>query len=163
MDGALSLFVGYLLLDALIGNTDRHHENWGMLSSNDPAVYRSFLAPTFDHASSLGRNEPLEKKRERLITNDRNYSVEGYADRAISAFYDSEGDTLSVFSAFQQAIDRKPEAAMGWLDRLRSLENESFDDLLARLPSERISEVSVAFARRMLEYNRDRLLELSDN
>jgi hypothetical protein len=25
------VFVGYLVLDALIGNTDRHHENWGLL------------------------------------------------------------------------------------------------------------------------------------
>ena len=25
------LFVGYLLLDALIGNVDRHHENWGVI------------------------------------------------------------------------------------------------------------------------------------
>jgi hypothetical protein len=23
------IFVGYLLFDALIGNTDRHHDNWG--------------------------------------------------------------------------------------------------------------------------------------
>ena len=27
----LDLFVGYLLLDSLIGNTDRHHENWAIL------------------------------------------------------------------------------------------------------------------------------------
>jgi len=24
-------FVGYLMLDALVGNTDRHHENWGVI------------------------------------------------------------------------------------------------------------------------------------
>lgn len=24
-------FAGYLVLDALIGNTDRHHENWGIM------------------------------------------------------------------------------------------------------------------------------------
>ena len=29
---AVDTFVGYLLLDAWIGNGDRHHENWGFVS-----------------------------------------------------------------------------------------------------------------------------------
>ena len=31
IDSPIDLFVGYLLLDALIGNTDRHHENWAII------------------------------------------------------------------------------------------------------------------------------------
>lgn len=45
----------YLVLDALIGNTDRHHENWGILRKRMASGWRGMLAPTFDHASSLGR------------------------------------------------------------------------------------------------------------
>jgi hypothetical protein len=30
-DGILTELAGYMVLDALIGNTDRHHENWGLL------------------------------------------------------------------------------------------------------------------------------------
>lgn len=56
---------GYLVFDALVGNTDRHHENWGCLL--EPSLTKSeltdklefsfffSLAPTFDHGSSLGR------------------------------------------------------------------------------------------------------------
>src|SRR5690606_22377951 len=33
---AFDSFVGYLMLDALIGNTDRHHENWGVISTRGP-------------------------------------------------------------------------------------------------------------------------------
>jgi len=50
---------GYLVLDALVGNTDRHHENWGFLTRYEDTdtgrrlIFR--LAPSFDHASSLGR------------------------------------------------------------------------------------------------------------
>jgi hypothetical protein len=37
---------------------DRHHENWGVVVMTDEYGETSFsLAPTFDHASSLGRNE----------------------------------------------------------------------------------------------------------
>ncbi len=54
------IFVGYLLFDALIGNTDRHHENWGIVLIRDDngtrtiaggASFKLCLAPSFDHAS----------------------------------------------------------------------------------------------------------------
>lgn len=45
----------YLVLDALIGNTDRHHENWGILAKRAPKGRKGMIAPSFDHASSLGR------------------------------------------------------------------------------------------------------------
>ena len=32
------LFLGYLLLDAIVGNTDRHHENWGFINHQDGRV-----------------------------------------------------------------------------------------------------------------------------
>ena len=43
-------FAGYLVLDALIGNTDRHHQNWGLLGKRTPTGFRVSLAPSFDHA-----------------------------------------------------------------------------------------------------------------
>jgi hypothetical protein len=50
------LFPGYLMLDALIGNTDRHHENWGarVLAGLGNGRRMAVLAPTYDHASSEG-------------------------------------------------------------------------------------------------------------
>ena len=48
---AFDVFLGYLLLDVLVGNTDRHHENWGLVQT---VIGERHLAPTFDHASSLG-------------------------------------------------------------------------------------------------------------
>ncbi|GAB3533633.1 hypothetical protein GCM10027403_07980 [Arthrobacter tecti] len=52
---ALDWFVAYLFFDALIGNVDRHSSNWALefdwSDSGDPCIR---LAPSFDHASSLG-------------------------------------------------------------------------------------------------------------
>lgn len=31
LNSAVDIFVGYLMLDALISNQDRHHENWGII------------------------------------------------------------------------------------------------------------------------------------
>ena len=59
---AFQQMAGYLVLDAIILNTDRHHENWAIVRvmHQDGRVSHE-MAPTFDHASSLGRNEPPDK------------------------------------------------------------------------------------------------------
>lgn len=45
-----------LTFDALIGNTDRHHENWGFKVTRltDPKQATFSLAPAFDNGTSLG-------------------------------------------------------------------------------------------------------------
>lgn len=71
-EAAFHQLAGFVTLDALILNTDRHHENWAMLRSRSfDGTYVHRVAPTFDHASSLGRNEPVEKVDRWLREPDR--------------------------------------------------------------------------------------------
>jgi hypothetical protein len=51
---AADLMVGYLMLDCLIGNQDRHDENCGLILLSGKQL-RVALAPTYDHAKSTGR------------------------------------------------------------------------------------------------------------
>ena len=68
---AWTAFIGYLTLDALIGNTDRHEENWSAVKPAE-AGSRRRLSPTFDHASSMGFLLSDEDRQQRLSTNDGN-------------------------------------------------------------------------------------------
>ena len=55
---AASIFAGYLVLDALVANMDRHHENWGVLI-DQRGIAPPVLSPTFDHACHLsGSSSP---------------------------------------------------------------------------------------------------------
>ena len=84
-------FLGFLLIDAWIGNTDRHDNNWGILERSTQDGPVRYLAPTFDHASSLGRELSDDERHERLTTNDKNRTVEAYVERCRSAFVREEG------------------------------------------------------------------------
>lgn len=53
--GAFDLFCGYLVLDALVANRDRHDENWAVLRPTGRTA-RDLLCPSFDHGSALGFN-----------------------------------------------------------------------------------------------------------
>lgn len=153
------VFVGYLLLDAWIGNTDRHDNNWGVIERSTPSGSRRILAPTFDHASSLGR-ELLDTEREdRLTTNDQNRTVHAYVQRCRSAFYLAEADDQPIHPtrAFFEAAKEFPAAASAWLQQLDSIDQSEINKVFALIPSERISSVSIQFARKQLSINRHEL------
>lgn len=152
---AVSVFVGYLLLDAWIGNSDRHHENWGFISQkSDRSVH---LAPTYDHASCLGR-ELLDSAREERL---RNRTVgHYYASKARSAFYEQAGDRKAVltFELFCKIAQRYNQSAKLWLAQLARISEMEIRPLMERVPSSRITPVAMEFAYGMLEFNRGKLL-----
>lgn len=159
----VEVFVGYLLLDAWIGNTDRHHENWALIerfaatSGGAPDLH---LAPTYDHASSLGRNELDENRQRRMVSRDKNFTVEAYVQKARSALYLNADDRRPVtqLEAFRHAAQRYPAGASVWLDRLASIPMAEVDILFERIPVDRLSPIASEFARRILLINRDKLL-----
>jgi hypothetical protein len=153
-------FVGYLLLDALIGNTDRHHQNWGVLvphgfgSEADHVV----LAPTFDHASSLGRELDDATRVRRCTTRDRRSDVAAYVTKARSALYaDEDQRPLTALEAFVSAARTVPQAAIAWLERLRNVTPDAVVDLVARVPGRIMSDPARQFAVAFLTESRSRL------
>lgn len=143
------------MLDALVGNTDRHHENWALVRRGEI----DYLAPSYDHAASLGRNESDVSRAARLSTPDPGYTVQAYANRARSAFYESEQaiKPMLTMDVFATVLDHIPTSRV-WLDSLSRVAPEEFDRILERVPSERISKVARAFALTILTHNRERLL-----
>lgn len=157
---AVGVFTGYLLLDALVGNQDRHHENWGLVFTPENGLS---LAPTFDHASSLGRNETDAIRVERLTTKDAGRSVAHYATRARSGLYETKSSKqpMSTLAAFVHAMKIAPHAGQFWLNRLAGTDSVMLKVVLDQIPSDWISAAAVNFAHEMLVINRNRLLELN--
>lgn len=152
---ARGVFVAYLMLDALVANQDRHHQNWAAIFSDKKLC----LAPTFDHGSSLARNLTDEDRGARLATNDARRTVGHFATRALSEFYPQEGDrTLPVIDAFRKFSTWAPEEADGWLKALSALSTEKMSQILSDVPAERMSEVTRAFTLELLTTNKERLL-----
>jgi hypothetical protein len=157
--GPVDVFAGYLVLDAWIGNTDRHHENWGVLvRMKDNSRY---LAPTFDHASSLGAHEPDQVRTDRLKTPDPAYGVEGYVQRgrARSALYlePNAARPLTMVEACRLWNSRIHSRT--WLARLSAIDPPEVEDLLGRTPKSEMSGPARDFVRAILQVNRRRILE----
>lgn len=153
---AADFFTGYLMLDSLLSNQDRHSENWGLIVTGKG---RFHLAPSFDHAAGLGRNESDETKLNRLTSIDKGQQVGTYVQRARSYFYLKE-KRLKTFKAFEYFGILNPKAALSWLEQLDGLTAEKMQDIIAPVPVEIMSNVSKKFALEMLICNKSNMMRL---
>jgi len=161
IETAVDVFVGYLLLDTWIGNTDRHHENWGFILTTDGNVH---LAPTYDHASSLGCHETNENRRRRLETRDSGFNISSYIKKARSALYFDINHTkpLTTLDALHYLSVRRKLAAREWLERLANITADNCEQVFYKIPATEINDFEQTFALRVLELNKKRLLLLRD-
>ena len=154
------VFIGYLLLDTWIANQDRHDQNWGIIYiEGNPSAY---LTPTFDHASSLGRNESDVRRKELLESKDIKRNIENYIQKARSPFYNCNEPPkrLKTIDASLEAALIKPKAALRWLSQLSNIRDIDMVDIMHRVPKSEISKEGIDFAIAILKLNRKRLLEL---
>ena len=148
----------YVVLDALIGNTDRHHENWGILRSRRDDHWEGFVAPSFDHASSLGR-ELQDARRERILAEDR---IGEYVEKGRGAIYWSEEDRYGPgpLELVRRAAGEYSSLFGPALTRLGDLDGRSVEDLVSRMPPDWMSPLAKKFAIALMHHNLEELQEL---
>ncbi len=113
-------FAGYLVLDAIIGNTDRHHENWAFVRD----IYSRYrLGESYDHGSSLGRELQDTSRKQRCrewILN--NAALPQYLQRSHGSIYWDTNDSKGpppiqlVALALSDALYRP--YFLPWLEKL---------------------------------------------
>ena len=148
---------GYLVLDALILNTDRHHENWGVLRATTPEGAVSYeIAPSFDHASSLARNEPPVKLAGWLKEKGR---VEQYMKGAHGGIYlsDNPARGANPYTIAEKAIREWPEYFAYWQDVLDKVEQQAMDCIVDRVPDFVMAIEQKNFVKALLAFTLNKL------
>ena len=160
-DGATAVFAQFaefLVLDALIGNTDRHHENWGIVVQQGENGWEGYLAPSFDHASSLGR-ELEDRRREHILVNDR---LINYSERASGGIYWSEHDgrAPSPLEIVRKAFREYPDYFESALSKLAKINERYLEDVVSHIPNDWMSSSARRFAIRLICCNCELLQEI---
>lgn len=149
---AFDVFVGYLALDAIVANRDRHEQNWAVLTP-DRASSAALLAPTYDHASSLGFNL-TDSVRASNLRNLRRYAEGGTAHR-----FEHVGKNIpTLVDVAVEGLGLCTAAGRDhWVHQINELD---LADIVVVIESKQIpemSEVAATFARQLLELNIRRL------
>jgi len=158
-DSAFRQLAGFVVLDALILNTDRHHENWALLRKTHADGRREYrAAPSFDHASSLARNEPSDKLAQWLREKNR---AEWYANRGHGGIYiANEKRGANPLHLAAVAARRWPDYIRPWLENVRALDAARFADIMTRISAEMISQQQREFALALLRCTHQTLSQL---
>ena len=146
---ATEVFGNYLLFDAFIGNTDRHSKNWAIETR---LVGPEMLAPTFDHATSLGITT-RGSARDQLLANPT--SVPAFTMRAAARrFEDGQNDSLVTYGV--RYVQRyAPRQIQVWIDQLEAVSMGEVHDAIA---SSEMSPPGATLATAVTTINRERIL-----
>jgi len=155
----LRILASYIILDALICNTDRHHDNWGVLRYHtQQGKTMHEIAPSFDHASSLGR-ELLDERRQAIL--DQN-DIERYVLRGHGGIFlekpakKGENPLLLAINAARYW----PNYFSPCLKRLKNVREEEIIGIVDRVPIEWMNTVAKEFCCRILTTTLKRLNEV---
>lgn len=152
----LKQLASYALLDGLVGNTDRHHENWmvAYVPEGNDTVLKSM--PSFDHASSLGRELTDERRRQYLESD----GVLTYLRRGRGGVYvnSRRGRAASPLALAELLCRWQPDFTRGTLERIEGLTEGQIRTAIGRIPIEFMSDVAKEFAAEVVRTSRQALL-----
>ena len=157
---ARGMFLGYLMFDAWIANTDRHHENWGYI---EIAGVRT-LAPTYDHGSAFAWRESDEKLLGRLTTKDVGFSIAHHLSRSMSALYTTQRsgacEQLSLLEAVACfARQCEPSDVASWHCLFSGINTATVSPIVNAAPASQVSETRKKWAVELLRINLERVLK----
>ena len=145
----------YIVLDALICNTDRHHENWGFLTTyktgETGVVGPTFgMAPSFDHASSLGR-ELLDDHASAILAAN---GIAAYARRGHGGIYWEQSDRRGAnpLELVRLASMKFPDYFREPIAGVTRIPIAQLVEIVDEVPNTVISEPSRRFAKALLAY-----------
>ncbi len=156
-DGSWSgfdVFVGFLILDAIIANQDRHEDNWAVLRAQ-LSTGRDLLAASYDHGSSLGHNL-LDSKREAMLRNREELSAFACRGKAKRFEHSESRGPVTLVKLAAEAMEMvDPAVASWWRDRLKEFKLASIHEIIGALQG--MSPTESKFVSELLDLNLGRV------
>jgi len=166
----LQSYSDMVVFDALIGNMDRHHENWGvcndikyrqqLLVDRTALISLRYFTPLFDHGSSL-MFELSEEIIESMLVDEK--VLFNYVEKSRFGFIlDSTGSKVNMFDLIESHVRAKSPWGKRFnksLYKVKKLDLLELASVVIKMPSLEILEYStnrrrILYKAMCLRYNR---------
>lgn len=124
-------FIKIMIFDALIGEQDRHEENWGITEK----FGKYFISPLYDNGYSLLREF-------RNIINAKKYyngikDFDAYIYRSQTIIYKEDNKSkYKHFELVKYLYDNYPQYVVSEIDNLKKLSDDIINELVNKVPDE---------------------------
>lgn len=148
-------FIVIPVFDALIGNQDRHCDNWGIIATRSD--YR--LAPIYDNGASFGFG--LKEDRIKMMFKDSNM-FKAFSNRSYSLIGidgKKKPKYLELLSFIRSQYPKEVEDA---INRLSILNKDNIEGILNTIPTSIMSDVYKEWVVKLLLYRRDWIIKWRD-
>lgn len=133
-----------MVFDALIGEQDRHEENWGLLKANNK--YR--LSPLYDSSCNLLREFKDEIFASRIYNGTIDFNK--FITRSKTCIFKENSNKLyKHFELIEYLYEQYPEIVTKELKNLKRLNRDMLQTILNKLPENIITQKHKEF---ILEY-----------
>ncbi len=156
-DGMFYQFIKAILYDALIGNSDRHHSNWGIIYNKERTKVK--FAPLYDNGSSLCAY--VEEKEIGLILRDRIRFEALINTKSKSAIGFNNVRPVRQFELVQCIKDKYYNKTVNFVKKINDNINEiKIDEILRNYNEEIISNERKVLLKKFLLNRKRRIIEI---
>lgn len=148
-------FIEMMVFDALIGETDRHEENWGLTKEEG----RYHFSPLYDNSCNLlwdfkntSISEPFYNKQK---------SLENYIRKSKTCIYrENLQGRYRHFELIERLLQDYPEITCKNINKLKKLSNLRIRIILAKLPNGVISDIHKQYIYKYIVMRKKVLLNM---
>jgi hypothetical protein len=155
--GFVAKLLEMLVFDTLIGNTDRHQDNFGMIRNEKTGILT--FAPLYDNSSSIGR-ELLNKKILLMNTDSQMFYAYLHGRKSASRILWNEWSEkkINTFEFLRRVITMSPEIVYD-IERIENIGNNEIETIVHNVPDEVMTEVKKNFVIKLIKYRRNHMLK----
>lgn len=148
-----SEFIGLQVFDALIGESDRHEENWGYIRTSKSS--NIIFAPFYDNGDSLMHN--INENRVEEYINDEAGFLR-YIHKSKTKILDNNGHKIKHFQLIDHLISENPVFLRDELQKTKRLTDDIIKDIIYGIPDEYLPQNHKDILQRYISIRRDILL-----
>ncbi len=153
-----SLFSGFIrimIFDALIGEQDRHEENWGIIEK----LGKFYISPLYDNGDSLLREFKNIETARKYYEGIKNFDL--YIERSKTMIYkENNKDRYKHFELIQYLFDKFPQLVIPEIEKLKVLTDKTIEKIINKVPDELLTNEHKKYIILYLIKRRNRLLSI---
>lgn len=127
-------FLRIMIFDALVGEQDRHEENWGIIRKN--GTYK--LSPLYDNGCNLLREFYKEEYAEKFYNGVKDFT--SYIKRSKTWIYQKDGNRYKHFDLIKNLYNIYPNHTGKEIMNLEKLTDEKIKNIVNKMPDNIITK-----------------------